>query len=396
MLGRSDRNIYRLTRSMAKLLLVFCLVLSAYIVSSPLWSSGPVQARAGDPPFVAKLSPLLDAKMKELRVPGAIIYINYPGQGSWTSITGTSNLATKAPLDVNSHMRIGSITKTFVATVVLQLVEEGRLGLNDPVSTYIPEVPNGSNITLREVLNMTSGLFNYSEDQDFDTMLLAHPETVWNPWELLGIAFKHQPYFAPGKGLHYSNTNYILLGLLVEQITHMPVEKVLQQRIFGPLSMNNTSMPPLSSAAIPNPHSQGYLFETSNAPAPLDVTSWNPSWGWTAGSAISTLHDMKIWAKALATGTLLRAAIQKERLTWVTIIGGTWAGHVAGYGLGIADFGGVIGHNGSIPGYQSFAGYYPQKDITLVVLANLSQAANGAGPADELEKVIQVQLQLFS
>jgi len=390
-------KVYRLlSRPIVKLLLVACIVLSAYVVSSPLLSSQPALAKGSEPPFAAKLRPLLEAKMKELRVPGAIIHIHYPAQGSWTTTMGTRNLATGAPMNVNSHMRIGSITKTFTATVILQLVDEGKLGLNDPVSKYFPEVPNGSNITIREVLNMTSGLFDYTEDEGLFKTVLAHPDKVWDPWELLTIAFQHPAYFAPGQSLHYSSTNYILLGLLIEQITHMPVEKVFQQRIFRPLGMHNTLLPPLSSAAIPNPHPIGYFFETSNAAAPLDVTSWNPSWGWTAGSAISTLHDLKIWAKALETGTLLSAATQKERLTWVKFPGATWIGHFYGYGLGIADFGGMIGHDGGLPGFQSFMGYLPQKQATIVVLTNLDPAPDGSEPADALEMVIQENLQLFA
>ncbi len=113
---------------------------------------------------------------------------------------------------------------------------------------------------------MTSGLFNYSEDETFGAPLVAHPHKVWNPWDLLAIAFKHPPYFAPGQATHYSNTNYILLGLLIEQRTHLPVAKVLQQRIFEPLHMDSTVLPPLSSEAIPNPHPHGYVFVTPNVP----------------------------------------------------------------------------------------------------------------------------------
>ena len=376
---------------------VCALLLLISLVASAV--STPARARSlpatGVPPFVAKLRPLLEAKMKLLHVPGAIFYVDLPGQGTWTAAMGTGDLASRVPMDVNSHMRIGSITKTLTATVILQLVDEGKLRLNDPMSRYFPEVPNGSHITIREVLDMTSGLFNYSEDADFVRAAFEHPFTVWNPRALLAIAFKHQPYFAPGQGYHYSNTNYILLGLLIEQITRLPAEKAFERRIFSPLGMDDTYLPPLSSAAIADPHPRGYLFETSNAPAPLDVTTWNPSWAWTAGSVISTLRDLEIWARALATGRLLSSATQRERLKFVPIPGGTWLGHFVGYGLGIADFGGLIGHNGDIPGFQSFMGYLPHEGATVVVLANLFQAPDGSPPADELEKVIQQQLQLF-
>jgi D-alanyl-D-alanine carboxypeptidase len=123
------------------------------------------------------------------------------------------------------------------------------------------------------------------------------------------------------------------------------------------------------------------------------VTDFNPSWAWTAGSVISTLHDLKIWTRALATGQLLSAATQRERLSWIPFKGASWVGHdTASYGLGVADFGGVIGHNGQIAGFQSFLGYQPQKAATIVVLTNLYAALDGSKPADDLEKVIQKEL----
>jgi D-alanyl-D-alanine carboxypeptidase len=129
----------------------------------------------------------------------------------------------------------------------------------------------------------------------------------------------------------------------------------------------------------------------------LNVTDWNPSWGWTAGSAISTLHDLQIWAKALATGRLLSAATQKQRLSWVTCAP-IWLGKPQCYGLAVADYGGFLGHTGTLPGFQSFMGYQPQKGATIIVLVNLNVAAEDSeppttlGPADDLAKVIQQEL----
>jgi D-alanyl-D-alanine carboxypeptidase len=332
--------------------------------------------------------------MQQLRIPGAIVYVDDPGQGSWTTGLGIGNLATREPMQVNNFMRIGSITKTFTATVILQLVDQGKLRLDDPVSKYQPEVPNGAHITIRELLNMSSGLFNYAEDEGYNQALFADPYKVWNPNDLLAIAFKHPPYFAPGKGWHYSNTNYILLGLIMEQLTHLPAAQAFQRSIFGPLGMHQTSLPPRTSSAIPDPHAQGYMYGTDGTGKgpTLNVTDWNPSWAWTAGAVISTLHDLKLWAKALATGRLLSAATQKERLSWVNV--GTWLGKPWLYGLGVIDFGGFIGHNGSLPGYQSFMGYLPQQGATIIVLANLNIAADDSepSPANALAKVIQHEL----
>jgi D-alanyl-D-alanine carboxypeptidase len=338
------------------------------------------------------LQPLLQARMQQLRIPGALIYVNDPGQGTWTTGLGMGNLATRAPMQVNNYMRIASITKTMTATVILQLVDQGKLGLDDPVSKYQPEVPNGKNITIRELLNMTSGLFSYTDDEGFQQAFFANPSKVWQPSELLAIAFKHPPYFAPGKGWYYDNTNYILLGLIIEQLTHLPAAQAFQHYLFGPLGMHQTSLPPLSSSAIPDPHAQGYLYRadgTGTGPT-LNVTDWNPSWGWTTGGVISTVHDLQIWAKALATGQLLSAATQKERLSWENL--GTWLGKPFRYGLGVADYAGFLGHNGGVSGFTSWMGYQPQTGATIIVLTNLTAAADGSHPADELARVIQHEL----
>jgi D-alanyl-D-alanine carboxypeptidase len=144
-------------------------------------------------------------------------------------------------------------------------------------------VPNGAHITIRELLNMTSGLFDYTEDKEVSQEVLMgfDPYKVWQPNELLAIAFKHPPYFAPGKGYHYDNTNYILLGLITEQLTHLPAEQAFQRYLFGPLGMRQTSLPPLSSSAIPDPHAQGYMYGTdfTGKGPTLNVTDWNPSCG---------------------------------------------------------------------------------------------------------------------
>jgi D-alanyl-D-alanine carboxypeptidase len=393
----SAKTLHRFRRLILALALLVCLVLSASTVSSAV-QAAPMHS-TGQPPCVAKLKSLLQAKMQQLRIPGAIILVDDPGQCSWTTAMGIGNLATREPMQVNNSMRIGSITKTLTGTVILQLVDQGKLRLDDPVGTYQPEVPNGKNITIRQLLNMTSGLFNYDDDKDFAPAFLDNPYKVWQPEELLALAFKHPPYFAPGKGFHYSNTNTVLLGLIIEQLTHLPAEQAFQRYIFGPLGLHQTSLPPRFSSAIPNPHAQGYMYGTDfTGKGPLlNVTDWNPSWGWTAGSAISTLHDLHIWAKALATGRLLSAATQKERLSFVNI-GTLWLGKPLRYGLGVADFGGFIGHNGSLPGFQSWMGYQPQKGATIIVLVNLNIAASDSepptqlSPADELAKVIQQEL----
>src|SRR5947209_2394709 len=180
----SAKRVHLLGRLVFPLALLGCLLLSACAGSSPALSA-PARSAAKSPPFVAKLKPLLLARMQQLRIPGAIVYVDDPGQGSWTTGLGSGNLATRQPMQVNNYMRVGSIAKTFTATVILQLVDQHKLRLDDPVSKYQPEVPNGAHITLRELLNMSSGLFNYSDDEGFGQALLADPYKAWDPKDLV-------------------------------------------------------------------------------------------------------------------------------------------------------------------------------------------------------------------
>ncbi len=340
----SAKHVQLLGRLVFPLALLGCLLLSACAGSSPV-QSAPVRSPAKSPPFVAKLQPLLLAQMQQLRIPGAIVYVNDPGQGSWSTALGMGNLATREPMQVTNYMRVGSIAKTFTATIILQLVDQHKLRLDDPVSKYQPQVPNGAHITIRELLNM-------------------------------------------------SNTNYILLGLIMQQLTHLPAAQAWQHYIFGPLGMHQTSLPPPTSSAIPDPHTQGYMYGldfTGTGPL-LNVTDWNPSWGWTAGGAISTLHDLQIWAKALATGQLLSAATQQQRLSSWNNTGLFWLGKPFRYGLGVIDFAGFLGHSGDLFGFNSWMAYQPQTGATIIVLSNLIAAAGPTPPAEKLAGVIQQEL----
>jgi D-alanyl-D-alanine carboxypeptidase len=346
--------------------------------------------------------------MTNLRIPGALVYVDVPGEGSWSQAFGTGTLGASTQITPDDHFRIGSNTKTFTGTVILQLVDEGKLGLDDPVSKYQPEVPNGENITIRQLLNMTSGLFSYTEDEGFNQTLDTEPQKMWEPKELVEIGFKHQPDFSPGDGYHYSNTNFVLLGMIIEQLTGQPLEKEYQERIFVPLGMSDSLLPERSSALIPDPHPRGYMYQTNveslktsvlegekaeqankSAGEPRDVTDENPSWGWAAGGGISTVNDLKIWAKADATGQLLSPQTQKERLSWVS----PPPSPEVQYGLAIAEFpGSFIGHDGQIPGFNSFVGYQPQKDATVVVVTNVYSAPDGSQPANEIFKLIIKEL----
>ncbi len=250
---------------------------------------------------------------------------------------------------------------------------------------------------------MRSGLYSYTFDPEFNATLDREPEKAWTQEELLQIAFSQPVNFPPGEQFEYSNTNTVLLGLVIEQLTGMPVAEAFDERIFVPLGLGNTSFPAIDDASIPDPHPQGYMFGTNvstidtfalpedeQAAAvagtlkPNDVTDDNPSWAWTAGAAISTVDDMTTYVKALVGGGLLDEQMQQARLDSVQSVGGG----TAGYGLGMAQFGPLLGHDGQLPGFMTFMGHDPETDLTIVIATNLSTVPSGEGSALTLVKGI--------
>jgi D-alanyl-D-alanine carboxypeptidase len=358
---------------------------------------GAGQARAATPPAFSpaiqrQLQQALDHAVANPAVPGAIVGIWVPGRGTWIRAAGLADRATKRPMQVHDYMRIGSVTKTFIGTLILQLVGEGKLGLDDPIQPWAPQVPNAEHITVRELLNMSSGLYSYTEDRQWVQQAVS-PQTgqalrPWTPQQLVRVAVAHKPYFPPGKGWHYSNTNFILLGLIIEQVTGRPVEDVLRTRILRPLGLQHTVFP--TASGMPAPYAVGYF--PAGPHRLVRVATMNPSWAWTAGAMISTLDDLHTWARALATGALLRPAQQRQRLIWNPYSAAATHG-LARYGLGIADLVGFIGHNGGLPGFNTDMYYLPATHATVVVIANSFSEAGRASvsPADDLfQQIVKI------
>lgn len=353
---------------------------SAYGATAPAPSTSAAPSPDADTGFV-ELTPAVAAQldaavrqvMRDTKVPGVTVGLWAPGKGSYVKAFGVADKATGAPMKTDLHVRIGSETKTFTVTALLQLVDQGKVGLDDPIGTYIPGVPNGDLITLRELAGMRSGLFNYSEDADFIKELQADPEQSIAPRQLLDYSFKHPVQFAPGAEFDYSNTNLVLLGLVIEKITGRPLHEVIKQDVLEPAGLRGTVFP--TSAALPEPYAHGYTDQTASGKT-VDSTHWNPSWAFAAGAMISDLEDLRSWARTLATGTLLKPATQAERLktTPMNIPGD-------GYGLGIFNIQGWIGHNGSIPGYEVLPVYLPEAQATMVILLNTDSQTDGQEPS---------------
>jgi D-alanyl-D-alanine carboxypeptidase len=325
-------------------------------------------------------------------------------------VFGTQAFGGGRPARLDDHVRIGSITKTWTGTVILQLADTGALSLDDAVSRYRPEVPNAANITIAQLLDMRSGLFNYSEALEFNESLDRNPARVWTNEELLAIAFKNPPYFPPGRGWHYSNTNTILLGQIIEIVTGRPVELELTARIFAPFGLTDTRFPARTVNTLPKPFPQGSMFGTnvetmatealsperqaaarSGALRPTDMTFASPSWTWTAGAGISTLDDLARYAQALVGGGLLSEAMQARRLASVRPVDPSKPD--VAYGWALARFGEhVYGHTGELPGYNSFLGHDPRRGITIITWSSLNAGPDGRAPAVEMAKAIVGQL----
>lgn len=320
-------------------------------------------------------------------LPGAIVGVWKDGYQPWRASFGVSDLETQAPLRLDDHVRIGSNTKTFTGTVVLQLVDEGKLSLDDKVVKYIPEIDQllngkGDEITIRELGTHTSGIFNYSANPTFAQQFSEDPFRTWTPEELVGFALQSEPYFDPGQGFVYANTNTVLLGLIVQEITGNSIASEIQHRILDPLGMTETSFP--TTSAIPKPYAHGYQFADPSDTNPTDVSDWSPSWAWAAGQMISTLDDLYRYAKPLATGQLLSPEMQAERLQWVPASEPFFSEEVEPflppgttvdyrYGFQIMYLDGGIGHAGSVPGYNTFFSYISEQDATVVVLTTAQQ-----------------------
>jgi D-alanyl-D-alanine carboxypeptidase len=324
---------------------------------------------AGELPQAAQLDTAIRQVMSQASVPGVIVGLWMPGKGRYVRAFGIADKNDKTPMSTGLNTRIGSVTKTFTVTAILRLVDAGKLSLNDPIGKYISGVPQGDKVTIKELAGMRSGLFSYTFDPGFQKAFFSNPNRPFTPPELLAYGFKHDMVFPPGTNFQYSNTNTILLGLVVEKLSGRSLGTYLQQEVIAPAHLKHTMFP--TGAEFPAPHPHGYTNQTLNGQV-ADATNWDPSWGWAAGSMISTLDDMHIWAPVLANGTLLKPATQKKRLHDVSKSGADLS-----YGLGIFDSHGWIGHNGSLPGYQSLVIYLPASKATLVVLTNTDIAYQG-------------------
>jgi D-alanyl-D-alanine carboxypeptidase len=376
---------YRAPR-LALLRAVTAVVAASTLLIGPVARPAAAATRASAPHGNSAVSvglPELLRRVVTAGVPGVLARVQ-DGPDIRSAAAGVADLSTGAALLSPARFRVGSVTKTFVAAVVLQLVEEGKLALDEPVGRRLPGLlAEGSTVTVRQLLNHTSGLFDYTADPALLTGIVRN--RVFTPNELVAIAERHPVLFPPGSSWAYSNTNYIVAGLLVEATTGQTLAHELRGRIFEPLSLEHTTFPATTSR-IPGYHAHGYvsadLLPTPDG-RPYDATGLNPSSAWASGAVVSNAADLSRFYRALMSGRLLTASLLREMTT--TVAEDPADPDQFRYGLGIErvqDPCGVNwGHGGNIFGYQSAAYWNEQTDRTVVIGSTMFPAPAAAEAA---------------
>jgi D-alanyl-D-alanine carboxypeptidase len=301
----------------------------------------------------------LQAALDKARTsPNALLVVRNVSCGTSVYLSGDASTATRASL-----WRIGSVTKTYVAATVLALLAAGKLALDDPLSTWVPGVAKTDGVTLKMLLNHTSGIFNYTADASFG----SDPSKVWTPKELVALATAHDPYFAPGAGWKYSNTNYVLLGMVIEAAGAATAGALIRKHALVPAGLSHTFLD--GEETLADPLARG--FDANGK----DVTyTYHPSGPWTAGAIAATGADLCDWVAALYGDTKVLDATRLKLM----VDGAVAASATEKYGLGVelldasitAGAGPAMGHGGAIAGFNTQAFWFPDKKTAICSIVN--------------------------
>lgn len=323
-------------------------------------------------PVVAAIEAAIAEEMAAKSLPSVAVGIWIPGRGDYVTAKGAADLETGTARTPDDPFRIASITKTMIATVVLQLVEEGALALTDPMSTWFPDFPNADAITVDDLLRMRSGIVDSWTPAKLEEWY-ADPTGPITADEMIALSAAMGDRFAPpDTATVYVNVNYNILDRIIAEVTGAPTPEVVAERIFEPLEMTASAMP--TATALPGPL-RGYGWNAA-AGAYEDKTVLNPEVPGGAGSAVSSLADLAVYTRALCTGALLTPEAQAIRMQTAPLAG------EARYGQGIATLGPFCGHNGTIMGFSSEAWYLPAEDAVVVIDVSRLDADDKSMSAD--------------
>lgn len=369
------------------------IVLAAMISTAVLAACGGEERKQVSDDIATQLQQILDGAIEspETVFPGTALYVSQPELGTWAGASGEGSIDPSTPMRAADTFRAGSIVKTFVAATVLQLAEDGEFGLDDPLPAVLPEdvvarIADADRITVRMLLNHTSGIPEYV-GEEFDRMVVADPHRVWQVDELLELSAAQPRQFEPGEQYSYSNANYNLLGLVIEQATGESWRTVVRERVIDRLGLEHTSLPEPGDTSVGSGAAHGYELVDGEL---RDVTDVDPSMAGAAGGhALSTTpQDLAHFMGALLAGELFE---QPETLDeMLTFVEATDNPGKVGYGLGIERYelpGGVelIGNLGGTAGYRSFVGQLPAQQIDVaMVITNPDDPTPVLMPALEL------------
>lgn len=303
---------------------------------------------------------LLDETVARYNIPGVVFAESSSDGQSRVYATGMADRETNEPMATDMYFHIGSVTKTFTATSVLMLVDQGRLSLETTVDSILPDMlPGGDTITVRNLLMMRSGLSDYTENATFQNVVENDPLHKWSFAELAPMV---EVDAVPDRYFAYRNINYVTLGAIIETVSGLSRADYIRQKICAPLGLEHTFVP--ANATMPENSAHGYLVLDDEV---TDVSEFfDPSWGGAAGDMISTATDLLIWLRALDKGTLLSAAMHQ---TMFTMRGAFLHGGMGGYGCGVLNLSGAVGHGGDYNGLYT-AALFSYQGHYMVVLAN--------------------------
>jgi D-alanyl-D-alanine carboxypeptidase len=344
----------------------------------------PQQVQGAFPSAIeGRLETAVTDAMKLAGASGALVGVWAPWSGSYTDGLGSTAINGSRPVTADMHFRIAANTTSMTCSVLLSLVDEGKVELDDPVSLYLPRVIGVAGITLRELCQNTSGIGDYAGQ--LKPVFVTNPVRRWPTMELLSDGLATKSAGSPGQVYTASQANMVVLGMALEAATGMSWSDMYRHYVFDRLGMAHSSFPDPGQLSLPSPHPLGYA--TAYAPTgalqcgtTLDETALSPSMGWTAAGAVSTITDLKTYVQSLATGSLVSAASARAQDTGVPL--GNRAPAWQTYGLGMLKLGPLRGNVGEIPGFISAMFADPESGLTVVVALNNSSA--GAVFAQEL------------
>jgi outer membrane autotransporter protein len=367
-------------------------LLAALLMLSTHGTIALAQVPSGSVPWdnsttASELQAAIDQALIDKRIPGASVAIRQ-GDVRWTSTSGVADVANGTAPTADTYFGFRSVTKSFVTTVILQLAEEGRIGLDDPVGNYVDGVPNGDVITIRQLAQMRSGLFNYTASPAFGEQFGNDPGKAWTAAELLAFAFAEPVQFAPGASYEYSNSNTVLLGEVIAAATGNDWSEEVRRRLTDPLGLS--SVINQGAGTMPEPNAVGYIdFDDGNGP--VSLAEFNATGTGASGALVGVIADAERWGKAVGSGELLSKRDFVERLkSFGSVEPDPQSPEYDSYGFGMGEISGFIGHTGNGLGFEVLVMYDRANDRTITILLNASNPDDPDAPAHLFKELLAI------